>query len=70
MFDAIKQTNNASGVHPAFHSPGGDRATADHRWPSLHHPARYTTRANPPRHLPGAPCTRPHPLANHAMDPK
>jgi transposase len=52
------------------HSPGGDRATSDHRWPSLDHPTRYTARANPPRHLPGAPYTRAYPLPNHAMDPK
>jgi hypothetical protein len=31
---------------------------------------RYPARANPPRHLPGAPRSRPYPLADHAMDPK
>jgi IS4 transposase len=35
-------------THPTIHSPGRDRATADHRWPSAHHRARYTARANPP----------------------
>jgi len=34
------------------------------------HPARYTTRANPPRHLPRAACARTHPFANQTMDPK
>jgi hypothetical protein len=54
----------------AFHSPGGDRVTADHRCPSLHHPTRYTTRANSPRNLPRAPCARPYPLANYRDRPK
>ena len=47
-----------------------DRATADHRWPSAHHPARHTTRANPPRHLSRAAGARTNPFANQAMDPK
>ena len=46
------------------------RATAHHRWPRVHHPTRYTARANPPRHIPGPACTRTYTVSNHAMDPK
>src|SRR5260370_28502803 len=52
------------------HSPSRDRTTADHRWPSAHYPARYTARANPPRHLPGVACTRTHRLPNQTLDAK
>jgi hypothetical protein len=53
-----------------FATAMGLASTADHRWPSAHHPARYTARANPPRHLPGAARARTHPFAKQTMDPK